>query len=127
MEKKVKTKKELKFEEFLKQIYTTVYGRFTFPQLVEKFGKPTAIMEYAKVEARTGLSSKATIVVERLVDIKMYFRDNLIIPKVPQSLLHMIDYDGIKVNYVRHPQYDGTKMIKATEKEIQGVMSEDFR
>lgn len=120
-EEKSKTAKEIKLEEYMSRPYLTIHGRLTVRDLVKKFGLPKAVLEYAKVEDKSGLVSKPTIVVERFVDGKLYFSDDIVISGIPKSIIVQMDYSGIETVFVRHPTYNPSNMIKATEKEIQGI------
>ena len=72
----------------------------------------------ARIEVRTGFVSKPFITVERFGDGKLVYRPDIVISGVPEGLLKQMPYGGIKVEMVRHPKYDGTKMPKATQAEI---------
>ena len=113
--------KKYKVQELLDQRHLTIDGKFTIPELTQKYGLPKVILKYAKVEALTGLTSKPTVVVERWVDGELFFTDKIVIRGIPKSVVLQMDHNGITVEYVRHPTYSPDKMIKATEKEIFGV------
>jgi len=119
--KKAKTEQtadEVRLAELLAQRHLTVHGKMTIPQMIAKFGAPLAVLKYAKVEAKTGLVSKPTVVVERFVDGELVFRNDLVVTGISKSLLLKMDYAGIETQYVRHPTYNPASMIKATDKEI---------
>jgi len=123
--KKAKTEQtanKVKVAELLAQRFVTAYGKYTIPQLISKFGAPKAVIKIAKVEAKTGLASKPTVVVERFVDGELHFRNNVVIPGIQKYLLLQMDYSGIETQYVRHPTYNPANMVKATEKEINSLI-----
>jgi hypothetical protein len=91
--------------------------------LIDKFGKPHVTLCFAKVEAKTGSTAMPTIQVERFVEAKLKFRDDIIISNVKKSFAMMIDNNGIVVKYVRLPTYNPAKMVKATDSEINQNMT----
>ena len=110
--------KKDKVQELLDQRHLTVDGKFTIPELNRKYGLPKAILKYVKVEALTGLTSKPTMIVERWVDGELFYTEQVVIRGIPKSVLLHMEYNGITTEYVRHPTYDPSKMIKASEKEV---------
>lgn len=118
-EKKELTANQIKLNELLSQVHLTAFGKMNIPQLSRKFGNPKVVLKYAKVEARTGLIAKPTIVVERFVDGELVFHKDVVITGVTKELCLMVDYSGVEVKYVRHPSYNPAKMVKATDKEIK--------
>lgn len=125
MEKQVEklTKKEIKLKDFMEQRVLTVLGWRSVEELNKELGLPVAVMEMARVEVRTGFVSKPFIAVERFVDGKLVYRPDIVVTGVPEALLKQIPYSGIKVEMVRHPKYDGTKMPKATLAEINAKLT----
>ena len=117
MEEKL-TKKEEKMKDFMESMRLTVLGWKSIEELNKELGLPTAVMEMATIEVRTGFVSKPFIKVDRFVDGKLVYRPDIVIAGVPERLLKQMPYGGIKVEKVRHPKYDGTKMPKATLAEI---------
>lgn len=115
------TAAELRIKEILEEVFVTIHGKATIPELNKQLGLPKAILKYAKVEARTGLTSKPTVVVDRFVDGELFYTKDVVIRGIPKSVLIKLDYSGIATEYVRHPTYSPDKMIKATEKEIMGL------
>lgn len=113
--------KKDKVQELLDQRHLTVDGKFTIAELNRKYGLPKAILKYAKVEALTGLTSKPTMIVERWVDGELFYTEQVVIRGIPKSVLLHMEYNGITTEYVRHPTYDPSKMIKASDKEVMGV------
>ena len=112
------TKKEVKLQDFMEGMRLTVLGWKSIMELNKELGLPTAVMEMAKIEVRTGFVSKPFIKVDRFVDGKLVYRPDIVIAGVPEGLLKQMPYGGIKIEKVRHPKYDGTKMPKATQAEI---------
>lgn len=92
--------------------------------MIKQFGQPKAIFKYAKVEALTGLTSTPTVLVERFIDGELFFRKDLVIRGIPKSILLLSDYNGIETQYIRHPSYDPSKMIRATKVEIEKFINE---
>ena len=117
MEEKL-TKKEEKMKDFMESMRLTVLGWKSIEELNKELGLPTAVLEMATIEVRTGFVSKPFIKVDRFVDGKLVYRPDIVISGVPEGLLKQMPYGGIKVEKVRHPKYDGTKMPKATQAEI---------
>ncbi|MBV2195508.1 MAG: hypothetical protein KUL78_03250 [Flavobacterium sp.] len=117
MEEKL-TKKEVRLQDFMEGMRLTVLGWKNIMELNKELGLPTAVMEMATIEVRTGFVSKPFIKVDRFVDGKLVYRPDIVISGVPEGLLKQMPYGGIKVEKVRHPKYDGTKMPKATQDEI---------
>jgi hypothetical protein len=109
------------------QKFLTVHGRLTIPQLTEELGLPTAILKYAKVEAKTGQCANATIEVERFIDGELVFSKDVVIPGISKALILLTDYSGISIVYVRHPSYNPATMVKANEKEILSVLPEGIK
>ena len=123
--KKAKTEQtanKVKLNELLSQVHLTAYGKMTIPQMVRKFGVPKAILKYAKVEAKTGLTGKPTMVVERFIDGELFFQKDVVINGIEKSLLLQMDYSVIETQYVRHPTYKPSTMVKATDKEIKDLV-----
>jgi len=118
-EKKLSTSHQLNSEKFI-----TVYGSLTIPQMIKQFGQPKAILKYAKVEALSGLTSAPTILVERFIDGELFFKTDLVIRGISKSILLLTDYNGIETQYVRHPTYDTSKLIKASKAEIENFINE---
>ena len=112
------TKKEEKMKDFMESRRLTVLGWKSIEDLNKELGLPTAVLEMATIEVRTGFVSKPFIKVDRFVDGKLVYRPDIVIAGVPEGLLKQMPYGGIKVEKVRHPKYDGTKMPKATQAEI---------
>lgn len=123
-EKSEQSAGQIKLTELLSQRFLTAYGKYTIPQLVDKFGLPKAILKYTKVEARTGLVGKPTIVVERFIDGELVFRDDVVISGIDKSLLIQMDYSGIETVLVRHPTYNPSRMPKASDKEIKSIVEQ---
>ena len=112
------TKKELKLQDFMEERRLTTLGWRTINQLNMELGLPVAVKEMARIEVRTGFVSKPFITVERFVDGKLEYRGDIVISGVPEAMINQVPYGGIRVDKVRHPKYDGTKMPKATQAEI---------
>lgn len=112
------TKKEVRLQDFMEGMRLTVLGWKNIMELNKELGLPTAVMEMATIEVRTGFVSKPFIKVDRFVDGKLVYRPDIVIAGVPEGLLKQMPYGGIKIEKVRHPKYDGTKMPKATQDEI---------
>ena len=122
MEEKL-TKKEVKLQDFMEGMRLTVLGWKSIMELNKELGLPTAVLEMATIEVRTGFVSKPFIKVDRFVDGKLVCRPDIVIAGVPDGLLKQMPYGGIKVEKVRHPKYDGTKMPKATLAEINAKLT----
>jgi len=123
--KKAKTEQtanKVKVAELLAQRFVTTYGKYTIPQLISKFGGPKAVIKIAKVEARTVLVEKPTMIVERFIDGELHFRNDVVIPWIQKELLLQMDYSGIETKHVRHPTYNPANMVKATDKEINDLV-----
>lgn len=118
---KKETAAQVRAKELLDQRHLTVDGKFTIPELNQKYGLPKAILKYAKVEALTGLTSTPTTTVERWVDGELFYTEQVVIRGIPKSVLLQMEYNGIATEYVRHPTYDPAKMIKASDKEVMGL------
>jgi hypothetical protein len=118
-EKTEQTAEQVRMAELMSKRFLTVDGKLTIPQMIQRFGLPIAILKMAKVEARTGLVVKPTIVVERFVDGELFFNKDLVVSGIQKALLLQMEYAGIKTEYIRHPTYNPQNMIKATEKEIR--------
>ena len=118
MEKKKLTKKERDFAELNYHVYVTAVGRRTIPALIKEFGLPKGIVEYATIEARTGLTTYPTITVDRFMDCKLVFRNDIVINGISRTMLNMFDLDGIESVRVMKGDYNPGKMPKATMAEI---------
>lgn len=116
------TEAQIKLAELLSQRFLTAYGKYTIPQLTSKFGAPKAILKYAKVEAKTGLVGKPTMIVDRFVDGELFFQKDVVVSGISKDKLLQMDYDGIETVYVRHPTYNPANMVKATDKEINDLV-----
>jgi len=115
------TAAQIRAKELLDQRHLAVGGKFTITELNQKYGLPKAILKYAKVEALTGLTSKPTIIVERWVDGELFYTEHIVIRGISKSVLLLMECNGIAVEYVRHPTYDPSKMIKASDREVMGL------
>ncbi len=116
--RKLSLKAEEKLNEILAERRITVLGWRTIEQLNKELGLPIAVIEMAKVEARTGMTGKPFIKVSRFVDGKLEYRPDLVIKGLNETVVKQLPYSGIQVRKVRHPKYDGGSMPKATKKEI---------
>lgn len=122
MEEKL-TKKGVKLQDFMEGMRLTVLGWKSIVDLNKELGLPTAVMEIARIEVRTGFVSKPFITVERFVDGKLVYRPDIVISGVPEAMIKEIPYGSIRTEKVRHPKYDGTKMPKATLAEINAKLT----
>ena len=118
MEKKL-TKTQEKFEELKKEVYSTVYGKMTINQMYERFGLPTAHRRMARVEVLTGSTNTPTKVVDRFVDGILVFAYDLRIVIQSAQMLKMFEANYGDDIYVRHPNYNSTKIPSATAKELK--------
>lgn len=120
MEKQEKelTKKELKLQDFMEAKMLTVLGWKSIEELNKEIGLPIAVKEMARIEVRTGMVENPFLKVERFVDGKLEYAKDIVVSGVPEAMLNQVPYSGIRVDKVRHPKYDGTKMPKATQAEI---------
>ena len=116
---KVKTAKELKLEKFLAQKVNTISGKMTISNVFSSYGEPRVVIETAKIECKTGMVSRPTVVVERIVDTKFVFSNGTAITGVPKDIYLQLPHSGVKTELVRHPSYDPANMPKATKAEIK--------
>lgn len=87
------------------------------------YGTPAMVIEVAKVEALTGRCSQPTMTVERIVDLKLRFKNGVEISGVPAGLKLALECSGIVTEIVRHPTYNPENMPKATKKEMSNLRS----
>lgn len=83
MEEKL-TKKEVKLQDFMEGMRLTVFGWKSIMELNKELGLPTAVMEMARIEVRTGFVSKPFIKVDRFVDGKLVYRPDIVIAGVQE-------------------------------------------
>lgn len=123
-EKKLSLSQKEGLEKLNTEVFNTVYGNLTIPKIIKQLGTPKAILRYAKVEALTGLTSTPTVLVERFIDGELFFRKDLVIRGISKSILLLSDYNGIEIQYVIHPNYDPSKLIKATKAKIKKLIAD---
>lgn len=116
--RKMSAKAEEKLQDVLTERRMTVLGWKSINELNEELGLPTAVIEMAKVEARTGMTGKPFVKVDRFVDGKLEYRADLVIKGLSEAIVKQCPYGGIQARRVRHPRYDGGSMPRATKKEI---------
>jgi len=61
------------------------------------------------------------MIVERWVDGELFYTEQVVIRGISKSVLLLMEYNGITTEHVRHPTYDPSKMIKASNKEVMGL------
>lgn len=118
MSEENKTKKEIAFDEFVDGVYMTTMGKMTLKSMLDKFNPPLAVLEYAKIEVRTGMVSNPTAVVERDVDRKLVFDNGIVIKGIPKGLFLLFDVSGYEKIKVRMPNYNPIKMPKIKKQEL---------
>jgi len=126
-EKTEQTAIQIKLAELIEQKYLTVEGKMTIPQMVAKFGLPKAILKYAKIEARTGMCQKPTVVVDRFIDGELFFNKQVVVGGISKQLILLMDCNGIEVEYIRHPTYNPANMVKASDKEINSLIEQQVK
>ena len=89
MEKQEKelTKKEVKLQDFMEAKRLTVLGWKSIMELNVELGLPIAVKEMASIEVRTGMVATPFIKVDRFVDGKLVYRDDLVITGISESML----------------------------------------
>lgn len=112
-----RTKKEIDLDEFKNKPFVTISGRMTINELNKQLGLPKGVMQYARIEARTGSINPVTIIVERFVEGLLIYNDDLIVKGVKESMMKQLETNGVEVQYVHKPDYNPEKMPKATQKE----------
>lgn len=114
-------KKEILKDGVLNEKRMTVIGIKTILELNSEIGLPKAVIKLAKVEAKTGLTSAPTIVVERFVDAELHYTKDIILNSIPNSIVSKLNLTGIEKVFVRHPKYSPMTMVMATKKEISNA------
>jgi hypothetical protein len=126
-DRRLLTRKEKDFIKLIKTPYLTVDGRLTIPEMVNMYGEPIIVKEYAKIEVRTGSIAMPFIVVERFVDAKLKFSEKIVVPGIPQGLLLKLPHNGFDIRWVRLDDYRASNMPKATKSEFRKAMAERAR
>ena len=117
-EKKELTKKELDIADFKSQVFDTIYGKMSVEKMISKFGDPSGVLKFAKVEVRYPSTNPITIIVDKFVSGELCFGDNITVKEVNRTMVTEFA-SSVTTKYIRHPKYNGLNMPKATQAEIK--------
>ena len=105
----------------MSKVYDVPEGKKSIEWMYSTYGLPQLVIEKATIEVATGKCKNPTIVVDRVVGMKLRFPNGVRINDVPKTLKRLLDYSGIVTEKVRHPNNHPEKMPRATKKEMSGI------